>query len=136
MPSVSPGRILVAALACALAACSTEPSRAERFCGEVAENRDALVSPAITSGDDIGPLLDLYRRIGDLAPLAIEADWDQIISAYETADTIVPGDDVSAQAALAAIYSTEKSAVAVDRWLERNCAVDIGPVFTIVEQGS
>jgi hypothetical protein len=46
----------------------------------------------------------------------------------------VPGDPESQQTALAAIYSTEKSATAIDRWLEKTCAVDIGPVFTIVAQ--
>jgi len=47
---------------------------------------------------------------------------------------VVPGDPESEQSALAAIFSTEKSAAAIDSWLETNCAVDIGPVFTIVAQ--
>jgi hypothetical protein len=108
---------------------------AERFCGEVAANKDALTNPTLTYADDIEPLLDLYRTIGDLAPLAIEGDWNQLVTAYETASTVVPGDTESEQAALAVIYSSEKSAAAIDRWLVANCAVDIGPVFTIVPQG-
>jgi hypothetical protein len=107
---------------------------AERFCGEVAANKDALTNPTLTYADDIEPLLDLYRTIGELAPLAVERDWNQLVTAYETASTVVPGDTESEQAALAMIYSSEKSAAAIDRWLVANCAVDIGPVFTIVPQ--
>ena len=107
---------------------------AERFCGEVQLNAAALTQPNLQFSNDIEPLLDLYRSIGELAPLAIEPEWNQLITAYETASTVVPGDPESEQAALASIFSTEESAAAVDRWLETNCAVDIGPVFTIVDQ--
>jgi hypothetical protein len=105
---------------------------AERFCGEIDEHREELTDPAIATEADIGPLLDLYREIADLAPLSIEQEWRQLITAYETASTVVPGDAESEQAALAVIYSSEESAAAVSRWLQENCAVDIGPVATIV----
>jgi hypothetical protein len=122
--------------AAALSACGgDEDPSAERFCGEVAANKEALTNPQLGYTDDIGPLLDLYRRIGALAPLGVQADWDQIVSAYETASTVVIGDQESEQQALTAIYSSEKSAAAVEAWLMANCAVDIGPVFTIVPQG-
>ena len=48
------------------------------------------------------------------------------------AQQVVVGDQASEQEALAAIYSSEESAAEIDRWLRANCAVDIGPVFTIV----
>jgi hypothetical protein len=115
-------------------ACGGDTRSAERFCSEVAENRSALVEPQLAYEDDIEPLLDLYRSIGDVAPIAVEEDWNQLVSAYETASTVVPGDTASEQEALAAIYSSEQSAAAIDRWLRANCAVDIGPVFTIVPQ--
>ena len=112
-----------------------EAPSAERFCGEVAANTDALTNPQLASAADIEPLLDLYREVGDLAPLGVKSDWDQIVSAYETASTVVIGDQESEQEALTAIYSSEQSAAAVETWLSANCAVDIGPVFTIVPQG-
>ena len=124
-------------LACsaALVACGDDGGgSAEQFCGEVAANRDALTNPQLQFTDDIEPVLDLYREVGELAPLAIEAEWQQLVEAYETASTVVPGDTESEQEALAAIYSSEQSAAAIERWLQDNCAVDIGPVFTIVEQ--
>jgi hypothetical protein len=118
-----------------LAACSEEAPSAERFCGEVAANTEALTNPQLADPDDIEPFLDLYRDIGALAPLSVEDDWNQIVSAYETASTVVVGDQESEQEALTAIYSSEQSAAAVEAWLLANCAVDIGPVFTIVAQG-
>ena len=137
-PRRSATRVAVTlAAACALlAACSSEEApSAERFCGEVAANKEALTNPQLVYTDDIEPLLDLYRDIAALAPLGVQPDWDQIVSAYETASTVVVGDQESEQAALTAIYSSEKSAAAVEAWLLANCAVDIGPVFTIVPQG-
>ena len=128
--------IVVCANALTLVACSSnDAGDAERFCGEVAANQEALTSPRLDFSDDVGPLLDLYREIGELAPLAIEQEWDQLVSAYETASTMVLDDPESEQAAVAAIYSSEESAAAIDRWLTANCAVDIGPVITLVPQG-
>lgn len=118
-----------------LAACGGDTStNAERFCGEIEANSAELFSPEIDSATEIGPLLDLYRTIGRFAPLSIEADWDQLVLNYETADTVVPGDPESVQAATAQAYQSEKSAAAVKGWLIDNCALDIGPVATIVAQ--
>lgn len=141
MPPVSPPRSPVAlaaplavVVALVLAACGDDDAgNAGRFCGEIDVNKAALTNPALEFSDDIEPLLTLYRDIGELAPLAIEQEWDQLVAAYETASTVVPGDEESEQEALAAIFSSEKAAAAVDAWLQENCAVDIGPVFTIVD---
>ena len=128
--------VAVAAALAVLSGCGADENpSAERFCGEVAANKDALTNPQIIYTDDIDPLLDLYRDIGELAPLGVEDDWDQLVSAYETASTVIIGDQESEQAALTAAYSSEKSAAAIEAWLIANCEVDIGPVFTIVPQG-
>jgi hypothetical protein len=117
-----------------MAGCSNDDSggSAERFCGEIAANKEALTAPTLEFSDDVEPLLDLYRKIGDLAPLAIEPEWTQLVSAYETASTMVPDDPESEQAAVAAIYSSEESAAKVDAWLRSNCSVDLGPIVTLV----
>lgn len=107
---------------------------AERFCGEVQAHAAELTTPP-GSEDDIDALLDLYRDIAAFAPLAVEDDWNHVVSAYETASTVVIGDVESEQTALAAIFAAEKAAIAVQRWLQDTCAVDIGPVFTIVPLG-
>ena len=135
MPIVRVSLILLP-LAVTLVGCSAsdDAGSAERFCGEIQLQAELLTQPNLQFEDDIEPFLDLYREIGEFAPLSIEPEWDQLINAYETASTVVPGNPESKQIALSAIYSTEKSAAAIDQWLEKTCAVDIGPVFTIVAQ--
>ena len=126
----------VALAALTVAACGDEPAgNAERFCGEIAAHKDELTAPELRFSEDIAPVLDLYHSIGDLAPLSIEKEWDELVAAYETADTIVVGDAESEQVAVSAIYSAEASAAKVDAWLKANCAVDIGPVVTLVPHG-
>jgi hypothetical protein len=105
---------------------------AERFCGEVKAHTRAIVRPRLRNVADVDALVALYRDLGDLAPLAIEADWDALTLNYETASTVVPGDPESMQRVAARAYATERSAVTVHDWLMANCAVDIGPVATIV----
>jgi len=116
-----------------LVACGDDDAgSAERFCGEIAANKDGLTVPVLEFSDDIEPLLELYRGIGELAPLSIQQEWNQLVSAYETASTVVVDDPESQQAAAAAIYSSEASAAKIDSWLRANCAVEIGPVVTLV----
>jgi hypothetical protein len=135
---VSAARVAaVVIVGASMVACGDDDSagNAERFCGEIEVNQTALFAPDLASTAEIAPLLELYREIGELAPLAIEAEWDQLVLNYETASTVVPGDDASIQAATAQAYQSEQSAAAVKRWLIDNCALDIGPVATIVAQG-
>lgn len=122
-----------------MAACGSDDDaagNAERFCGEIEVHQTALFAPDLSSAAEIAPLVELYREIAKLAPLAIEAEWDQLVLNYETASTVVPGDEASIQAAAAQAYQSEQSAAAVKKWLVDNCALDIGPVSTIVAQGS
>jgi hypothetical protein len=121
----------VSATACG----SGHAGNAERFCGEIVAHKDELTNPDLQFSGDIGPVLDLYRSIGELAPLSIEKEWNELVAAYETADTIVVGDAESQQVVVSAILSAEASAAKVDSWLKANCAVDIGPVATLVPHG-
>lgn len=119
--------------AASLAACGDDDAGdAERFCGEIDANRAALTDPSLEYSDDIEPFLDLYRSIGDLAPLAIETEWQQLITNYETVSTVVPGDPESEEVAVTTALQTEQSAAAVDAWLQANCGISIGPLSTLV----
>ncbi|NQY55415.1 MAG: hypothetical protein HRT86_02850 [Ilumatobacteraceae bacterium] len=135
IPFVAAGVLAMAtASSCGLLDDNSNGGDAARFCGEVAANSAALTQPNVQTTADIDVLLELYREVGAFAPLAIEAEWDQLIEAYEVASAVVPGDEQSEQAALAAIYSSESAAAAVSQWLVDTCAVDIGPIATIVPQ--
>ena len=118
-----------------LVACgSSGGSDAERFCGEIGQDVAAVVSPEITSDEQLDNTLDHYRMLADLAPVAIEGEWRDLVLNLETASTVVPGDTESMQRVVAQAYATERSAVAVREWLLVNCSIDLGPVDTITPQ--
>lgn len=105
-------------------------SDAERFCGEAAANTALITDPPIATAEELAATLDFYRLMGQLAPVAIAAEWNALTSAFETATTVVPGDPESEQRMAVQIYAAEPSAYAVTTWLRQNCAVDI-PIVTI-----
>ncbi|MFN3254888.1 MAG: hypothetical protein ACE37B_04275 [Ilumatobacter sp.] len=120
-----------------LAACGGDSGgSAERFCGEIDVNRAALTSPDLRFTDDVEELLVLYRSIGELAPLAIEEEWSQLIVNYETASTVVPGDPASMQLVVVTALESEAAAARVGEWLMQNCGVDLGPLATLVDHSS
>lgn len=129
--------LLIAGVLFTVAACGGEEgSNAERFCGEVDANKAALTNPQLEFADDIEPYIELYRSIGELAPLSIETEWNQLISNYETASTVVLGDIESEQAAVVSALQSEDAAAAVSSWLAQNCAVELGPLATLVARDS
>lgn len=117
------------ALPVVLAACKDDQGGdSARFCDLVEENVDALRAVPQTA-EGIDDYIGLYRDIGEIAPLAIQADWSALTLNFETAWS---GEDQ--QEALARAFATEQSAVAVAAWLKDSCAIDFGPVATIVAQ--
>lgn len=140
-PTVPPAVRPTVRRACALAvafvvatACGGDDGAgdAERFCGEIGADPAAVVAPSLASDDELDATLDHYRTLADLAPIAIEAEWRDLVLNLETASTVVPGDDDSVQRAVAQAYATERSAVRVRDWLLANCSIDLGPVATLV----
>ncbi len=121
----------------AVGACAsgTPAGNAEQFCAEIATHQTALTSPDLATSDQIEPLLQLYRDIGELAPLSIEKEWDQLTLNIETASTVVPGDAASEQTVIAEALRSENSAVAVASWVLDRCEIDLGPVATVAPQG-
>ncbi len=122
----------------ALVACGRDDnvdSDAERFCGEAIANRENLVAPPLTTEAEVEATLDFYRLMGQLAPIAIAEEWNDVLVSLETASTVVPGDSQSEQLVAKTAYASEPSAFAVKKWLLENCALDI-PITTIAPQGN
>lgn len=133
-------RLLAAALAAlaplTAAACGgdDEPQAdAVQFCAEAAEHRDTIVDPPLADEAGLQATLDFYRAMGELAPLAIAEEWNQLVVNLETAASLQPGDPDSEQLVAATAYATEPAAYAVKVWLSRNCGVEI-PITTIAPQ--
>lgn len=120
-------RVAVAASLAGLAACDDDsPGDSEAFCAAVSENRDALLALP-TTGDEVDALIELWREVGESAPLAIEPDWDALTQNRELAWT---GEDE--EEILATTFATERSATNVATWLRDKCSIDFGPVATVV----
>jgi hypothetical protein len=114
---------------------SDDGGDAASFCSELAAHSAEIVSPTLVSDGDVDDTVDLYRRLGERAPLAIVEEWRDLVENVETASTVAPDDPESVQRAVAVAYATERSAVAVHRWVLDNCGLDLGPVATIAPQG-
>ncbi|MAT04325.1 MAG: hypothetical protein CL424_04690 [Acidimicrobiaceae bacterium] len=127
---------IVALAPLAIVACGggDEPQGdAVRFCAEAAEHRETIIDPPVADEAGLTATLDFYRAMGELAPLAIAEEWNQLVVSLETAAELVPGDPESEQLVAATAYATEPAAYAVSVWLRRNCGVEI-PITTIAPQ--
>jgi hypothetical protein len=111
--------------------CGDDGGDTARFCAQVEDHSTELTARPETVAA-YGEMLDLYRRIGDDAPLAIESEWQALVINYETASTVDVTDPESMQRALAQAYATEESAVAVHAFVTSRCGTDLGPVSTVV----
>ena len=113
-------------------ACSNERAGdTARFCTDIGVNRDAIVAPQLTTQADIDAHLTIYRDLAEDTPLEIDEHWEALVLAYETMSTVDPDDAESEQVALARMYATQPSAIAVHDWVRETCQVDLGPVATV-----
>lgn len=127
---------IAATLLLGLASCATTSapqSDAERFCGEAIAQRDTIIAPPLGSEAELQATLDFYRLMGQLAPIAIAEEWNDLVYNLETAAALIPGDPASEQLVAMTAYATEPSAYRVKRWLQDSCGLDI-PITTIAPQ--
>jgi hypothetical protein len=115
----------------ALSACGDAPPRsAERFCGELAAHLDEIHTPP-TTPDGIPALILLYSKMGEVAPLDVQRDWETVYGILKTADTVDVNDPASVQAVANAAYAAQNSAESVAAWAKSNCAIDVGPIGSV-----
>lgn len=126
----------VFALGASILACGNGEVRsdAEQFCGEASARRDMILTPPLSTEQEVAATLDFYRLMGQLAPLAIAKQWNDLVINLETANTLIPGDPASEQRVAIQAYATERSAFEVATWLKKNCGLDLGPITTIAPQ--
>jgi len=118
-----------------LGCAQAEGSDAERFCGEIAADPVAVVSPLITDPNQLSETIAHYEMLIRLAPVDIEAEMMRILLAIETAAAVDPDDEETLQTAALTAYASESAAVRVAEWVSTWCGVDLGPVTTITPHG-
>ena len=125
-------RLLVlaaAALPVALTACSDTPQRTEsNYCTQVNDHLSDLNAGAITTDADIARVLDAWRSVADVAPIAIEAEWSAMVRNVETAATVDPNDQASLQKVADIARESEPAANRVIAYTRQKCGALIGSV--------
>ena len=112
---------------------SETASDAPEFCAQARDNRNTIIAPPLANAAEVDATLDFFRLMGQLAPVAIAAEWNDLVVTLETAAALVPGDPESEQLVAMTAYASEPSAFAVKKWLSQNCGVEI-PITTIAPQ--
>lgn len=126
------GVALAAASATVMASCGGDDvqSDAVKFCQEATAHQGAIIDPPVSDEVGLEATLEFYRLMGELAPVSIATEWNQLVAALETAAAYDPTDPASEQHVVATAYAAEGAAYDVKVWLQRNCGLDI-PISTI-----
>lgn len=107
----------------AFASCGGSPERsASRFCSELDRQLPALqTTPA--AAEDFETLLAAYEEVGEVAPLAVEEDWQRLTELVRAAMTAAIDDPESMQELAEQSYATERPYVRIAEWVSSNCGL-------------
>ena len=114
----------VLAVATLTSACAETPRTATNFCRQLALEVPAITQPTATQAE-VSEMLLRYKRLGKVAPLGIEEDWQSLTELLAVASRTNPNDAESVQAVIDMSYATEKAADAAAKWIRETCGVDI-----------
>jgi hypothetical protein len=85
-----------------------------------------LTAVSIADQRDVAATVELYRRIADAAPLAVEAEWQLMLHSVETAAAVDPEDPESVQAAADAARRSQVAANTVIAYTLQQCGLTLG----------
>lgn len=106
-----------------LTACGGGPSRStSSFCTELDRQLPRLDGP-LTSQEDLDALVRRYEDLGDVAPLAVEQDWDRLTDLVRAAATAAIDDPEAVQDVADQTYATERAYVRITEWVNANCGL-------------
>lgn len=100
-----------------------------RFCQAVGDNSAELFGPLPEplAAADVRQLIALVGSVGRSAPLEIEPDWDAWALTLETFYSDTDVEHIKAMG-----YASQRSALAIDAWLQANCGFGVGvPIGTL-----
>ena len=120
--------LAVAVGAGVIGACGGSPERsATAFCTELDRELPGLEGPTQTQAD-LDALVARYDGLNEIAPLAIEDDWQELTDLVVTAATVVPTDPTSVQIVADAAYRTERAARRLEAWVSATCGLTMPAV--------
>jgi hypothetical protein len=111
-------------------ACAETPRTATNFCRQLDLEVPEITQPTATPAE-VSQMLDRYKRLAKVAPLAIEDDWNSLTELLAAASRANPNDAESVQAVIDMSYATEKAANAASQWIRETCGVDISTGLSV-----
>jgi len=124
------GGSLIASVCAAttLVACGGDPMQRteERYCTEVGNHLAELATPVLATDSDIDDTIDAWRTVSRSAPVAVQAEWETVVEAMETAATIDPADPDSVQSAADTARASEPAANLILTYTLSKCGATIG----------
>ena len=119
------------AIAIGLTGCGSATLRSTAsFCGELQAHDNEIRTPP-AKADEIPALITLYSKMGEVAPLEIESDWETVYGSLKTANTVDTNNPASVQQVADVAYAAQQSATNVATWAKNNCNVDLGPIAIV-----
>jgi hypothetical protein len=110
-----------------VAACSDEPERTlEAYCAAVQDDLAVIMNPVIATGPDVDATIERYRSIAEVAPAGVEPEWQRVIEVFETAATVIPGDQASLELANRAALAGGPAYGRLQQFTQQQCGIDIG----------
>jgi len=111
-----------------LAGCGEAATRStSRFCGELEAHANEIQTPPAKVAE-IPALITLYSKMGEVAPLEIEGDWETVYGVLKTANTVNGADPASVQKVADVTYAANQAAQNVVAWTSTNCGITLDPV--------
>lgn len=115
-----------------LTGCATPERTATNFCRQLALEMPGIAEQPATPAM-ITSTVKRYKRLQEIAPLQVEADWNALTLLIEKASQIDAADAASVQEVVDLSYATEESATAAFAWVLATCGVDISTGLSVVQ---
>jgi hypothetical protein len=112
--------------------CASPERTTTNFCRQLALEMPGIAEQPATPAM-ITSTVERYKRLQELAPLQVEADWNALTLLMEKASKINAAEATSVQEVVDLSYATEKSATAAAAWVLATCGVDISTGLFVVQ---
>lgn len=108
----------------ALVACGGTDRTATNFCRQLEkEMPDMRTVPA--SQADVDVLISRYRRLSEVAPVAVADDWERLTVMLEDASRLNTANSEDVEAFTQKALETNKAAARALQWVKDTCGVDL-----------
>lgn len=107
-----------------VAACGGTNRTANNFCRQLERELPGLgVAP--TTQSDVEVLVSRYRRIAEVAPVAVADDWETLTSMFEDAARLNTANSADVEAFTKEALQANKAVARALQWVKDTCGVDL-----------